>query len=138
MATSSNYSGFESVVNTIFNYDITLEKLLSELCPVYFKVKCEEDFITTVQVSMSEDGKKVYVKVYVINELSFSRIAYITTCLDAFTCSFSDKWNPFTYTFQSIVPISEENKLNKYTFTSENHTDQDLAGKNKTFITSIR
>ena len=138
MATSSNDSVSESAVNTILGYDVSLEKLLWVLCPVYFKVKCKEDFITTVQVSTSEDGKKVYVKIYVINELSFSRIAYITTCLNAFTRSFSDKWNDFTYTFQSIVPIGEDHKLNKYTFTSENHTNQDLAGKNETFITSIR
>ena len=138
MATSSNDSGLKSAVNTIFGYKVSLEKLLWELCPVYFKVKCEEDFITTVQVSASEDGKKVYVEIYVINELSFSRIAHIITCLNAFTRSFSDKWNHFTYTFQSIVPIGEDHKLNKYTFTSENHTNEDLAGKNETFITSIR
>ena len=134
MATSSNDSGFESAVNAIFGYDISLEKLLWKLCPVYFKVKCKEDFITTVQVCTSEDGKKVYVKIYVINELSLSRIAYITTCLDAFTRSFSDKWNEFTYTFQTIVPIGKDHKLNKYTFISENNTNEDLAGKNQTFI----
>ena len=134
MATSSNDSGFESAVNAIFGYDISLEKLLWKLCPVYFKVKCKEDFITTVQICTSEDGKKVYVKIYVINELSLSRIAYITTCLDAFTRSFSDKWNEFTYTFQTIVPIGKDHKVNKYTFVSENNTNEDLAGKNQTFI----
>ena len=134
MATSSNDSGFESAVNAIFGYDISLEKLLWKLCPVYFKVKCKEDFITTVQICTSEDGKKVYLKIYVINELSLSRIAYITTCLDAFTRSFSDKWNEFTYTFQTIVPIGKDHKVNKYTFVSENNTNEDLAGKNQTFI----
>ena len=142
MAASSNSSGFdsgfESAVNTIFGYNISLEKLLWELCPTYFKIKCAEDFITTVQVCTSEDGKKVNVKLYVINELSFPRIAYISTDLDAMTRSVSDKWEPFTYSFQSIVPIGEEHKLNKYTFTTENHTNEDLAGKNQTFITSIR
>ena len=77
MATSSNDSGFESAVNAIFGYDISLEKLLWKLCPVYFKVKCKEDFITTVQICTSEDGKKVYLKIYVINELSLSRIVWM-------------------------------------------------------------
>ena len=142
MAASSNNSsvdsGFESAINTIFGYEISLEQLLWELCPSYFKIKCVEDFITTVSVCTSEDGKKVSVKVYVINELSFPRIAFIATVLDAMTCSVSDKWMPFSYSFQSVVSIGEEHKLNKYTFTTENHTNQDLAGKNKTFITSIR
>ena len=94
--------------------------------------------ITTVSVCTSEDGKKVSVKVYVINELTFPRIAYIKTVLDAMTRSISDKWMPFSYSFQSVVPIGEDHKLNKYTFSTENHTKQDLAGKNMTYITSIR
>ena len=134
MASSSSSTdiSFESAVNTIFGHGVSLEKLLWELCPTYFKIKCAEDFITTVQVCSSEDGKKVNVKLYVINEISFSRIAYISTVLDAITRSVSDKWEPFSYLFQSIVPIGEEHRLNKYTFTSENHTNEDLAGKNQT------
>ena len=140
MAASSNNndSGFASAVQSIFSYDVSLDQLLWELCPTYFKIKCPEDFITTVSICTSENRKEVSVKVYVINELTFPRIAYISTVLDAMTKAVSDKWMPFSYSFQSIVPIGVDHKLNKYTFSTVNHTDQDLAGKNKTYITSIR
>ena len=59
MASASD-SGIESVINEVLGYDISLEKLLWELCPVYFKVKCENDFITTVQVETSEEDRDKY------------------------------------------------------------------------------
>ena len=135
---AANDSGFESMVTTALTYDVSLEKLLWEVCPPYFEYKCEEDFITTVQVCTSEDGKKVNVIIFMLNELSLSRIAYIIACLNAFARSVSDKWNTFTYTYQSIVSLNEDHNLNKYIFTSENNTNEDLAGKKQTFITSIR
>ena len=139
MASSSSFdSGFVSAVNTSFGSEVSLEKLLWELCPTYFKIKCPEDFITTVSIDTNDDGKKVNVKAYVLNELSYPRIAYIISVLNAITRSVSDKWEAFSYSFQSIVSVTEEHKYNKYTFTTVNHTNKDLAGKNKTFITSIQ
>ena len=138
MATSSNDSGFESMVKTVLGEDVTLEKLLWELTPTFFKIKCPEDFITVVDVSSSADEKIVTVSIYMLNELSISKIAYISACLDAFARSYSDKWDDFTYSFQPIVSISEEYKLNKYIFETKNRTEEDLAGKNQKFIKSIR
>ena len=76
---ASNDSGFESMVTDVLKFDVSLEKLLWE---------CEEDFITTVQVCTSEDGKKISVIIYMINEFSLSGIAYIIACLNAFARSF--------------------------------------------------
>ena len=73
-----------------------------------------------------------------IDNLSLNRITYIIDCLDAFARSVSNKWSSFDYTFQPIVEITPERKLNKYIFTSQNHTDVDLEGKNQKFITNIR
>ena len=40
---ASNDSGFESMVTNVIKFDVSLEKLLWEVCPPYFKYKCEED-----------------------------------------------------------------------------------------------
>ena len=68
---ASDDSSIASAVSSIFGEKVPLEGLLWELCPVYFKVKCKEDFITVVSVCTSENGKKVYVKIYIVSGTSF-------------------------------------------------------------------
>ena len=43
--------------------------------------------------------------------------------------SSNNNWSSYHYSYQPIATINENHNLFKYTFTSENHTDKYLAGK---------
>ena len=137
---ASNEELLKQKIQEFFNYEVKIEELLWELVLAFLKFKCPEDPITSVSLSTDPDRKKIYISLYVINTLSFTKIAYLLTVLDKITQSRSDKWEPFFCTFQELKDqgIQGQTKLYKYILTTENLTNGDLADKNKHFITSLQ
>ena len=130
---SSNEEVLKEKIQEYFNYEVKMEKLFWEIVPAYFKFKCPEDAISSISLSTDPDGKKIHISLYLINTLSFVRIAHLLSALR----SASDKWEPFSYSFHELATVQGQNKLYKYILTTENLTNEDLAGKNKHFITSL-
>ena len=109
---------------------ITVEKVLNELRPVFFKYKIQDNRIQSCGIETSSNGKEVNIKIYRINQFSNEIIAYLMTCFDLFIASVSDKWEQFTFSITSDVQIAEGETFYRYTFQSKNNTNEDLAGIN--------
>ena len=134
---SSNEEVLKEKIQEYFNYEVKMEKLFWEIVPAYFKYKCPEDAISSISLSTDPDGKKIHISLYLINTLSFVRIAHILSVLDIIGRSASDKWVPFSHSFHELATVQGQNKLYKYILTTENLTNEDLAGKNKHSVTSL-
>ena len=134
---ASNEEQLKQKIQEYFNYEVKIEKLFWEIVPAYIKFKCPELPISSVSLVTDPNGKKIHTSLYLINTLSFVRIAHLLTDLDLIGRSASDKCEPFSYSFQELASVQGQNKLYKYILTTENLTDEDLAGKSKHFITSL-
>ena len=116
-------------IQEYFNYEVKMEKLFWEIVPPYLKFKCSEDQIFSVSLSTDPDGKKIHISLYLINILSFVRIVYLLSVLDLIGRSASNKWEPFTYSFQEVANVQGQKKLYKYILTTENLTKKILQVK---------
>ena len=108
---------------------VIVDQLLWELIPTYLKFKLENESIQSCGIKTSPEGSKIDIEIFKIDSFSFQGIAFIIASFNAFVNSLSDKWEKFTYSVIDIVPVQGETKLYKYTFTTENYSNEDLARK---------
>ena len=114
--------------------EVTVDKILEELVPYFLKHsdKLENEGIRSCVIKTNFDGDQVIVEIFKVNYFTDLQCAYLLNVFNATNRSVSDKWETFSHEVfvQPIVGIDQENSLNKYVFSAENKTSEDLARKN--------
>ena len=130
MAESNTYAGLKSkIVELIGSEEVTVNEIIWELFPNYCKLKLPHLKIISVGLKTNETGKEIKVSFFIVNLLSIKEIVLITAVLDTISKSSNNNWSNYHYSYQPIATINEQHSLFKYTFSSENHTNEYLASK---------
>ena len=109
MATYTPSEELKEKIEQLFDSDSKVDQILWELVSVYFKIKIPELKVVSIGLETDEEGKQIIINVYVVNTLSIERLSVILAVLDLINLSSSNNWMPFTYSFEEIETIQEEN-----------------------------
>ena len=130
MAESNTKTELQEKILELFGSDIAVNKIIWELFPNYCKLKLSHLKIISGGLKTNETGNEIQVSFFIVNLLSLEEIVTISAVLDTVSKSSNNNWSKYHYSYQPIVTIDEGYNLFKYTFTSENHTNEHLADKN--------
>ena len=119
----------EKVIQLFGSEEVQVNDINWELFPNYCKLKLPHLKIISAGLKTNSAGNEIKVSFFIVNLLSLEEIVLITAVLDTISKSSNNNWSNFHYSYQPIATINEEHSLFKYTFSSENHTDTYLAGK---------
>ena len=120
MASNTPSSELKEKLEQLFDSDVTIDKVLWELVPVYFQVKIPELKVISIGLKTEEDGKELTITAYVVNFIPVEKVRIILAVLDLINLSSSCNWIPYTYSFIDIMNIQGEDKLYNYTFNTKN------------------
>ena len=119
----------EKVIQLFGSEEIAVNDIIWELFPNYCKLKLPHLKIISAGLRTNSTGNEIKVSFFIVNLLSLEEIVLITGVLDVISKSSNNNWTSYHYSYQPIASINENHNLFKYTFTSENHTNEYLAGK---------
>ena len=119
----------EKVIQLFGSEEIAVNDIIWELFPNYCKLKLPHLKIISAGLRTNSTGNEIKVSFFIVNLLSLEEIVLITSVLDVISKSSNNNWTSYHYSYQPIASINENHNLFKYTFTSENHTNEYLAGK---------
>ena len=119
----------EKVIQLFGSEEIAVNDIIWELFPNYCKLKLPHLKIISAGLRTNSTGNEIRVSFFIVNLLSLEEIVLITSVLDVISKSSNNNWTSYHYSYQPIASINENHNLFKYTFTSENHTNEYLAGK---------
>ena len=119
----------EKVIQLFGSEEIAVNDIIWELFPNYCKLKLPHLKIVSAGLKTNSTGNEIKVSFFIINLLSLEEIVLITGVLDVISKSSNNNWTSYHYSYQPIATINENHNLFKYTFTSENHTNEYLASK---------
>ena len=137
MATYTPSEELKEKIEQLFDSDRKVDQILWELVSVYFKIKIPELKVVSIGLQTDEEGKQIIINVYVVNTISIEGLSVILAVLDLINLSSSNNWMPFTYSFEEIETIKEENKLYKYFFKTQNISEENLASKKTKFFSYL-
>ena len=130
MAESNTHSGLKSKIVELFgSEEVAVNDIIWELFPNYCKLKLPHLKIISAGLKTNATGNEIKVGFFVVILLSLEEIVLITAVLDTISKSSNNNWTNYHYSYQPIATINEKHSLFKYTFSSENHTNTYLAGK---------
>ena len=127
----------EKVVQLFGSEEIAVNDIIWELFPNYCKLKLPHLKIISISLRTNSTGNEIKVSFFIVNLLSLEEIVLITSVLDVISKSSNNNWTSYQYSYQPIASINENHNLFKYTFTSENHTNEYLTGKDIVKFTLI-
>ena len=119
----------EKVIQLFGSEEVAVNDIIWELFPNYCKLKLSHLKIISAGLITNSTGNEIKVCFFIVNWLSLEEIVLITGVLDVISKSSNNNWTSYHYSYQPIATINENHNLFKYTFTSENHTNEYLAGK---------
>ena len=119
----------EKVIQLFGSEEVAINDIIWELFPNYCKLKLPHLRIVSAGLKTNSTGNEIKVSFFIINLLSLEEIVLITGVLDVISKSSSNNWTSYHYSYEPIATINENHNLFKYTLTSENHTNEYLAGK---------
>ena len=127
----------EKVVQLFGSEEIAVNDIIWELFPNYCKLKLPHLKIISISLRTNSTGNEIKVSFFIVNLLSLEEIVLITSVLDVISKSSNNNWTSYQHSYQPIASINENHNLFKYTFTSENHTNEYLTGKDIVKFTLI-
>ena len=127
----------KKVVQLFGSEEIAVNDIIWELFPNYCKLKLPHLKIISISLRTNSTGNEIKVSFFIVNLLSLEEIVLITSVLDVISKSSNNNWTSYQYSYQPIASINENHNLFKYTFTSENHTNEYLTGKDIVKFTLI-
>ena len=130
MAESNTRSELKEKIIELLGSDVAPNKVIWELFPNYCKLKLSHLKLISAGLTTNETGNELKISLFLINQLLIEKIVIIIAVLDVINKSSSNNWSAFEYSYIPVNSINENYNLVKYIFTSKNHTDNDLAGKN--------
>ena len=119
----------EKIIQLFESEEIAVNDIIWELFPNYCKLKLPHLKIISAGLKTNSTGNEIKVSFFIVNLLSLEEIVLITGVLDVISKSSNNNWTSYHYSYQPIATIDENHNLFKYTFSSENHTNEYLAGK---------
>ena len=124
MAESNRHTGLKGKIVELFeSEEVAVNDIIWELFPNYCKLKLPHLKIISAGLKTNATGNKIKVSFFIVNLLS------MTGVLDTISKSSNNNWSNYHYSYQPIATINEQHSLFKYTFSSENHTNEYLASK---------
>ena len=114
---------------------MSIDQLLYELGPLFCKYKLEN--VASFSLNTNSDSNTIDLIIYKLDTFSHEKVAFIIDCFNAVVRSFSSNLEEFTYCISNIVQVQGETHFYRYTFTTKNLSDQDLARKDIYLITAI-
>ena len=119
----------EKVIQLFGSEEIVVNDIIWDLFPNYCKLKLPHLKIISAGLRTNSTGNEIKVSFFIVNLLSLEDTVLITNVLDVISKSSNNNWTSYHYSYQPIATINENHNLFKYTFTSENHTNEYLASK---------
>ena len=119
----------EKVIQLFGSEEIVVNDIIWDLFPNYCKLKLPHLKIISAGLRANSTGNEIKVSFFIVNLLSLKDTVLITNVLDVISKSSNNNWTSYHYSYQPIATINENHNLFKYTFTSENHTNEYLASK---------
>ena len=119
----------EKVIQLFGSEEVAVNDIIWELFPNYCKLKLSHLKIISAGLKTNSTGNEIKVCFFIVKLLSLEEIVLITGVLDVISKSSNNNWTSYHYSYQPTATINENHNLFKYTFTSKNHTNEYLAGK---------
>ena len=119
----------EKVIQLFGSEEVAVNDIIWELFPNYCKLKLPHLKIISAGLKTNSTGNEIKVSFFIINLLPLEEIVLLTGVLDVISKSSNNNWTSYHYSYEPIATINENHNLFKYTFTSENHTNEYLASK---------
>ena len=119
----------EKVIQLFGSEEVAVNDIIWELFPNYCKLKLPHLKIISAGLKTNSTGNEIKVSFFIINLLPLEEIVLLTGVLDVISKSSNNNWTSYHYSYEPIATINENYNLFKYTFTSENHTNEYLASK---------
>ena len=119
----------EKVIQLFGSEEVAVNDIIWELFPNYCKLKLPHLKIISAGLKTNSTGNEIKVSFFIINLLPLEEIVLLTGVLDVISKSSNNNWTSYHYSCEPIATINENHNLFKYTFTSENHTNEYLASK---------